>query len=194
MLTGLVIKDLGAFAVEDQNDFVCFIGSRRVVDLSVGIVQHGPVQDHIAVRIDKLQFSCFTDDLNCRFRIVHTGQLDDETVLAFLLDIGFADAQFVDAVIHDRDQLLHVFRRYFLSFIGDSLQDNLDAALQVKTKLQIVKQRHHRNDNGNGDKGQYRYELYPAFVLHLRYLQESIVQQLIITPYLLYVNEKTICA
>lgn len=110
-------------AVEVDADFMAYIGRCQIgeflrpfvgkfngddilmalVDLFLGSLQIIPGHTGRAAFILELHDSRFPDRLDGFFRILFTGQLDDDTAGAFLLDKRFGQAHFIDTAFDDGD-------------------------------------------------------------------------------------------
>lgn len=110
-------------AVEVDADFMAYIGRCQIgeflrpfvgkfngddilmalVNLFLGSLQIIPGHTGRAAFILELHDSRFPDCLDGFFRILFTGQLDDDTAGAFLLDKRFGQAHFIDTAFDDGD-------------------------------------------------------------------------------------------
>ena len=104
----------------------------------------GPVRS--ASKSKNSQDRRLADQLRSGGRVVHTGELDDDLVVALLPDLGLGHAELVDPVPHDVDRPGQVFGRERVTFRRIRLEDDFEAALEVEAEGRLLMSRRAGNN------------------------------------------------
>jgi hypothetical protein len=107
----------------------------------------------VGLEVVELEHGRLADERRRGPRIVDTGELNHDLVVALLADLRFRDAELVDPVPHDLDRAVEILVRQLVALGRDGLQHHLEPALQVETERHAPMHRR-TGDGEQGDTGQ----------------------------------------